>query len=188
MPMLDHFSVIARWYDRLGSAPDKRNWRSLLRLPCEGLLLDAGGGTGRLSHPLRGLTGGVVLVDEAIGMLQEAQKKPGLGLVRSELERLPYPAHSFDRAMMIDALHHVADHARVAAELVRILNPGGRLVIIEPDIETRAIKVVALLEKLLLMRSHLLNAREMTALFKSQDVRVTVTKEDYSVILIVEKN
>jgi len=42
--------------------------------------------------------------------------------------------HSFDRVLMVDALHHVVNQAETICELYRVLKPGGRLVIEEPDL------------------------------------------------------
>ena len=40
---------------------------------------------------------------------------------------------SFERVIMVDALHHVYNHARAAAELWRFVKPGGRIVIEEEN-------------------------------------------------------
>lgn len=187
MPILDHFSWLAPWYDRLASPPDVQYWQGVLQLPCAGWLLDVGGGTGRLSHPMRELTGGVVLVDVAFGMLIEAQRKASLRIAMSEGEQLAFPSDCFDRIMMVDALHHVRDQKLVARELARVLKTNGRLVIIEPDIDSWAIRLVALFEKLLLMRSHFLRADEIAALFADENLRVQITKRDRSIWVSVEK-
>ncbi|OQY37129.1 MAG: hypothetical protein B6243_01300, partial [Anaerolineaceae bacterium 4572_5.2] len=67
------------------------------------------------------------------------------------VERFPFPDNSFDRALVVDALHHFHNQEQAIAELVRVLKKGGRLVIEEPDIHRFAIKLVALAEKAALM-------------------------------------
>lgn len=42
-------------------------------------------------------------------------------------EKLPYPAGYFDAVIVRNALDHVDDVARTAAEMQRVLRPGGRL-------------------------------------------------------------
>ena len=46
-----------------------------------------------------------------------------------DLDRFPYPIEdaSFDHVVMQDVIEHVAEPMRVAAEMHRILRPGGRL-------------------------------------------------------------
>ena len=68
---------------------------------------------------------------------------------------------------MVDALHHVIHHADSAREMFRVLKPGGILVIEEPDIRTFGVKLIALAEKLLLMRSHFLAPDQIMKLFSS---------------------
>jgi demethylmenaquinone methyltransferase/2-methoxy-6-polyprenyl-1,4-benzoquinol methylase len=57
---------------------------------------------------------------------------------------------------MVDALHHVINHTDSMREMYRVLKPGGVLVVEEPDIRTFGVKLIAIAEKLLLMRSHFL--------------------------------
>ena len=68
---------------------------------------------------------------------------------------------------MVDALHHVINHADSAREMFRVLKPGGLLIIEEPDIRTFGVKLIALAEKLLLMRSHVLAPDAIMKLFSS---------------------
>ena len=65
---------------------------------------------------------------------------------------------SFDRVIMVDALHHVKDYRITIHELWRVLMPGGRIVIEEPDIQTFPVKLMALVEKIALMRSHFISS------------------------------
>ncbi|MCK4801532.1 MAG: hypothetical protein KAS84_06045, partial [Anaerolineales bacterium] len=49
----------------------------------------------------------------------------------------------------------------------RVLKPGGRIIIEEPNIQHWGVKLVALGEKIALMRSHFLDPAEITDLFRS---------------------
>lgn len=77
--------------------------------PVKVVLLDVGGGTGRVSQFLRGI--------------------------------------------VVDALYHMVNQRQAAQELWHVLKPSGRIIIEEPDIRIFAVKLVALVEKLALMRS-----------------------------------
>jgi SAM-dependent methyltransferase len=48
-------------------------------------------------------------------------------------EHLPYASNQFDTILSHETLEHVADDRESARELVRVLKPGGRLVIFVPN-------------------------------------------------------
>jgi ubiquinone/menaquinone biosynthesis C-methylase UbiE len=182
---LDHFSAIAGLYDRAAKFTVCEPLLGLLSLSPENLLLDAGGGTGRVAAALRPLVRETVVVDLSHGMLRRAVQK-SLPAVHAPAERLPFPSGTFDRILMLDALHHVLDQRQTADELWRILAPGGRLIVVEPDIHQFPIKLIALAEKLLLMRSHFLTGEKIAALFEQLGGRVRVLLSENNVILLVE--
>ena len=180
----DHFDVIAPIFARANYSSLDR-MRELAALPVKGRLLDVGGGTGRVSSGLRADVDQIVVADVSMGMLKQSASSPGLQAVGGYSEALPFPDASFERIIMVDALHHVLDPAESAREMLRVLKPGGRIVIQEPDIKTFGVKLIAIAEKLLLMRSHFLNADSIAALFSN--AKTNIVLEDSSAWVIVEK-
>jgi demethylmenaquinone methyltransferase/2-methoxy-6-polyprenyl-1,4-benzoquinol methylase len=190
MRKLDHFDILAPIYERFISRPNLEPLLGLLDLAPGQRLLDAGGGTGRVSGSLTELVENVFLTDISWGMLQQAGSRPALSRVNSHAERLPFPDDSFERILMVDAFHHVCDQVETAAELLRVLAPGGRLVVEEPDIRRFAVKLVALGEKLALMRSHFVRPEKMKTLFERQGGRASIhthPDDEANVWLVVEK-
>ncbi|MFF4180946.1 methyltransferase domain-containing protein [Streptomyces sp. NPDC001750] len=53
-----------------------------------------------------------------------------------DIHDLPLPDHTADRARTDRVLQHIADPARALREIHRVLRPGGRLVMGEPDWDT----------------------------------------------------
>jgi demethylmenaquinone methyltransferase/2-methoxy-6-polyprenyl-1,4-benzoquinol methylase len=143
-----------------------------------------GGGTGRVAFAIRDLVDEVVIADVSFGMLDKADRfslKPVCG----GSESLPFADNSFERVIMVDALHHVIHHANSAREMFRVLKPGGLIIIEEPDIRTFGVKLIALAEKLLLMRSHFLKPDQIMKLFPSGEK--SIRAEDGAAWVIVRK-
>ena len=182
----DHFNLIAGFYDRAGQFRVSEFLLGLLALSTNCRLLDAGGGTGRAGAAIRSMVREVVVADPAPGMLRRAAGK-GLATVLAPAESLPFADGSFERIIMVDALHHVIDHSQTAHELFRILAPGGRIMIIEPDFHRPIVRLIAIGEKVLLMRSHFLTGEKISALFNDPEAKTGMYYEGFNVILIAEK-
>ena len=175
---------MAPWYDRafrfLGAAELQR----LLDLRDGLSILDIGGGTGRVSDALTCRCVRVVL-DASPGMLRQARAKE-LPTCYAVAERLPFADASIDRALMVDSLHHLNDQGLAVAEALRVLRPGGRLVIEEPNIRHRAIGVIAFVERLLPVRSRFLNSDDMAGLLRDAGGTVSaITGEGSTVVRLV---
>lgn len=153
-----HFDLLAPLYDRLIRPPDPARLRDLLELPhngppAPGWMLDAGGGTGRVAAQICPHVQRLVISDLSQPMLRQAGLKGCVLPAQARVERLPFRDGRFDRILVVDAFHHFSDQGGAVSELARVLAPGGRLVIEEPDIRRLAVKLIALGEALLMMDS-----------------------------------
>ena len=184
----DHFGLIAPFYDRALPVREVDKLIERMKLPIEGNLLDAGGGTGRVAGALSGLANRLVVADISMGMLLQARSKGGLDIVCTQSEGLPFPDGSFERIVIVDALHHVGDQTHTAHELWRLLQPGGLLVILEPDVRKFLVKFVALVEKLLLMRSHFLDPNRIIEMFAQPNAKTSILEDGFNVWVYVEKS
>ena len=175
--MIDHFGLSAPFYDRLLGRPDTMRLCRLLRLPSAGRMLDAGGGTGRVAAHLRRKVDQLIISDVSRPMLRQALKKR-LTPVAAKAEGLPFADGCFDRILVVDALHHFEDQEQALHELGRLLRPGGRLVIEEPDIRRLAVRLVALAEKLFLMQSHFHSPAEIRDMMRSGGLVARIAERD----------
>ena len=91
-------------------------------------LADIGGGTGNYALALEREGWKPVVIDRSPEMLAFAARK-GLATIAAAAEQLPVADESFDAAMLVSMLHHVADPSTALCEARRILRQGGRLAV-----------------------------------------------------------
>ncbi|WP_176256932.1 methyltransferase domain-containing protein [Derxia lacustris] len=72
----------------------------------------------------------------AANHLQDSIARRQVSLTRANAEDLPFESNRFDAALTIWVLEHVARPESILAEAVRVLKPGGRLVLTEVDNDT----------------------------------------------------
>jgi demethylmenaquinone methyltransferase/2-methoxy-6-polyprenyl-1,4-benzoquinol methylase len=186
LPILDHFGFVAPYYDKIFQVGDLGVLFELIDLPNNGVILDVGGGTGRISQHISDSAENVIVADLSLEMLVQAKTKTKLITACSHSEKLPFKTNQFDRVMMIDALHHVCSQQETADELWRILKPGGRIVIEEPDIRRFGVKILALVEKMLGMRSLFLPPSKIASLF-NREARIGLKSNKFISWVIIEK-
>jgi ubiquinone/menaquinone biosynthesis C-methylase UbiE len=186
--MMDHFDLLARCYDRLVGSSEPARLRDMLKLPTDGCMLDAGGGTGRASSQLSHLVGSLVISDLSRPMLRQAKAKGERFAVQAHTELLPFSDGMFDRILVVDALHHFCDQRVALMDLLRVLKPGGRLLIEEPDINRFGVKLAALAEKLALMRSHFLAPSEIRDIIAAQGLSAAIENDGrFAAWVVVDK-
>lgn len=188
MAKYDHFNLISPIYDRVFGKSTNQKILELADLEQNHTLLDAGGGTGRIAFNAASITRHVFVADSAEKMLHIAKQK-GLTVINTHLEQLPFRKHNFDRIIMVDAFHHVEDQQKTLTELWRTLKPGGRLVIEEPNINHWVVKIIALGEKLMLMRSRFRKPEALLMMCDFADACYHDLQYDAGIVwVIIEKN
>ena len=125
-----------------------RSWAAWAR--ALGLLLppvvvaDLGCGEGYLTIETSRWASRVIAVDRSPDVLKRARDLAARRRVsnivwkRGTLEKLPIRDESVDVALLSQALHHADDPAQVMREAVRILAPGGRVLILDLREHTEA--------------------------------------------------
>ena len=137
------YTLVARIYDlRIGLwMPGRKPALEALHPRPGDTVLDLACGTGlNFRHIIEriGPQGRVVGVDFARAMLKRARRKvarhrwDGVTLVEGDATSLPLAGDSCDAVLCSYAMAIIPDYPRAIAEAVRVLKPGGQLVLLEP--------------------------------------------------------
>jgi demethylmenaquinone methyltransferase/2-methoxy-6-polyprenyl-1,4-benzoquinol methylase len=176
------FDGAARHYDRvcdLGSLGSSRFYRGWV-LRQSGLrpgmtLLDVATGTGLVARAAVRVVKdpkAVIGLDPSAGMLAEARRTLDVPLAQGQAEALPFGENRFDVVTMAYALRHVADLEVTFGEFLRVLRPGGRLLLLEISRPRAAVVRWAL-------RVHLQHVLPLVVRLSSRGARVGVLMQYY---------
>src|SRR5687768_17248183 len=106
-------------------------------------VLDVGCGTGLMSAKLAASGRRVCGVDISAGMVERARRRghPAVEFIQGDAESLPPEIGVFDAVVNLISFHHYPNPARAVAEFRRVLRPGGRLILVAFDRNSRYIKL-----------------------------------------------
>ncbi len=137
------YALVSSLAERAGLAKIRRR----LLLSANGRVLELGAGTGlNLAH-YPSTARSVVATEPDAAMLRRLRSKVGSKtwsgarfprpfVVRAEAERLPFPSESFDCVVTTLVLCSVANPEAALSESMRVLKPGGRLLVFEHQLSS----------------------------------------------------
>ena len=181
------YDLYAARYDRVKQFDEQADL-ALISLPImervepqtDPLILDVATGTGRVPLIMArnaAFAGHVIGLDASRQMLKVARKKVAaerfeeyISLSRGDAQDLPYSDDSFDVVACLEALEFLPGQRAALAEMVRVLRPGG-LLLVSIRIDTRWMPTRTWSEARM--------RRELAAM-KLRDARVAIWQEDYS--------
>jgi len=137
----DHYARLAPTYDENWTYNSEFiQWMSAriqerLRVDASDLVADIGCGTGLFAREIARHARSVVCIDPSAQMLSEIPSQDKLIPLTGNAEdvaggRAVLPFESFDALLLKEVIHHVEDPAVVLNGLVRLLRPGGRILIV----------------------------------------------------------
>lgn len=119
----------------LWRAGQERRFQMILQAAGElvrGRVLENGCGIGLYAARLSAFSGEVIGLEYEFERAQQARERLA-HILNAAGEALPFPEASFDLILSHEVLEHVQDDLQAVREMVRILRPGGRVVIFVPN-------------------------------------------------------
>jgi len=97
-------------------------------------VLDVGCGSGIFTHLLHHRGYAATGLDISPKLLDLARRKyPDIVFIEGDVENLPFDDASADGVLLSGIVHHLPDPRQCAAEVYRVLRPGGRFVAFDPN-------------------------------------------------------
>ncbi len=142
----EYFAEVAEEWDEIRSSFFSEAMRDAAigkaDLPAGAVVADVGTGTGFVLRGLLERAAELVGFDESPQMLAVARGNfaayPHVQFRQAEGQHLPEADNTFDAVFANMYLHHAPDPAAAIVEMVRILKPGGKLVITDLDTHEEA--------------------------------------------------
>jgi len=126
----------AHRYDRM-LAPIERHYLAKLRretlglLPDNGTILEIGAGTGA-NFKFYPRCKRAIASEISFNMIEIAKGRSAfISLVQADGQDLPFPANHFDAAFATLVFCSIPKPEKALAEIIRVLKPGGRLILLE---------------------------------------------------------
>lgn len=135
------YHVLQRWLSRIlfrfGVIKDMTELNArLLKGETRGKLLDVGCGSGQYLSRMRQLGWDVFGVELDQEATKVASQRYALRVHEGTLESLRVPENTFDAITMHHVIEHVWDPVRTLEKCYQILKPGGRLVLVTPNVKS----------------------------------------------------
>ncbi|HEX2195781.1 MAG TPA: class I SAM-dependent methyltransferase [Actinomycetota bacterium] len=127
------FDRAVDYYDRTRGLPPEMEAEMVEAVAGElrprGRVLEIGVGTGRIALPLRDAGVDVHGIDLSLPMLRRLVDKGDAPVVQGDATRLPFRDASFGAAVAVHVLHLIPQWKEAVRELVRVVRPGGTLLV-----------------------------------------------------------
>ena len=182
------FNRIAHRYDHFVGPFSLEKIIDHFTLNSDALLLDLGGGTGRVAAQLENHVNECFVLDLSYEMLTQAKPKSNnLTLIQATSSHVPFKDNSFNQIFLNDSLHHIQEQEETIKECYRLLDPNGQLIIREFDKSNFWNIFLRFGEALLMMRSKFVSPKKLSEMCEKVGFKTTWTKPDKRTFILIAR-
>lgn len=150
-------------------------------------ILDVGGGTGAFLEKIlkKNPELEVFLLDTSKSMIEETSIAESIIVGKACWN--PFSSNSFDYVLCTDALHHFQHKKRSVKEMMRVVRPGGTIIIFEMNAKSPITKFIKFGERILGEPSKFFTPKELASLFDDNFEVNTERINSYEYLLYADK-
>ncbi len=188
--MKSMFDILAPVYNRFSKllfSQIREEIIDRMNFDADDKILDVGGGTGAFLEKILEKEPDiqVFLLDISKSMIDESNIMDSIVLGKACWN--PFSSNSFDYVLCTDALHHFQHKKKSVKEMMRVVKPGGTIIIFEMDAKSPITKLIKFGEKILGEPSEFFTPEELSSLFDDNfDVKTKKIKS-YEYLLYATK-
>lgn len=162
--------------------------KDILELQGDEVVLDIGGGTGRLADYLSKECKIIYVLDESKGMLSNIKANEKVLPIQGNALETGFDTDSIDVVIISDVLHHIKDQKDLIDEIFRILKRNGRLAILDFEKKHAKTKILRAFEYILFGKLYFRTSKEVSDLIKDKFKITRFIDKKYYFIIKGEKN
>lgn len=185
------FDKVFKHYDHfinLFNLNQEKEIKDVLELRGNEIILDIGGGTGRLAEYLSKSCQKVYVLDESKGMLSKIKENKKVVPVLGNALETKFKNSSIDIVILSDVLHHIKNQTKLMKEISRVLKKNGKLVILDFEKNHIGIKLLRAFEHLLFGKLYFKTSQQVKEIVQQRFTITQFIHKQYYFIIKGEKN
>ena len=162
--------------------------RDVLNLRGDEIVVDIGGGTGRLAENLVNNCKKIYVVDESINMLSKVPKNEKIVPILEDALNSSLKDQSADVVILSDVLHHIGEQEKLITQIHRVLNINGKILILDFEKTHIKTRILRRFESLLFRKLYFKTKQEVINMLDGKFLIKEVVDKEYYFIITGEKN
>jgi len=151
------------------------------------IVVDVGGGTGRLAQYISNSCKTVYVLDESDKMFLKVKHSQNLISIKGNALNAPFEDKSIDTVIMSDVFHHIKEQEELIVEINRILKDDGKIVILDFNKKHIKTRLLIAFEFILFGKLYFRTNDEIQGLLKKYFNISKVYEKGYYFIVVGDK-